>query len=254
MSTNHDRGQPGAAGDDPALVHAWRQASDEQPPERLDAAILAAARRSVDAQDPVAPTRSVPVRTRSRWMKWQPLAAAATVAGLAFVLIQTLPREREVATPIRVEVPAAAPALERQVAPPVPGDALAVTPAPDFAQRLHERGTAGTARAPAAEVAPDVADTMQQAETDLRKGVVTDASGNSASREAAAPAARRTETVGLSTAARPSAADRATQIEVLHVSGDLAAASAALREFRAADPDADSYLPESLRDWARTVR
>jgi len=27
-----------------------------------------------------------------------------------------------------------------------------------------------------------------------------------------------------------------------------------LREFRAADPDADSYLPESLRDWARTVQ
>ena len=27
----------------------------------------------------------------------------------------------------------------------------------------------------------------------------------------------------------------------------------ALRAFRAADPDADAFLPESLRDWARTV-
>jgi hypothetical protein len=95
---------------------------------------------------------------------------------------------------------------------------------------------------------------MRQAETDPRKGVMMDASGNSASQEAAAPAARRTETFGLSTAALPSAADWATRIEALHASGDLAAAAAALREFRAADPDADSYLPESLRDWARTVQ
>jgi len=142
-------------------------------------------------------------------MKWQPLAAAATVAGLAFVLVQTLPRERS---------------------------------------------DAGAARAPAAEAAPDVADTTRQAETDPREGVMMDAPGNSASQEVAAPAARRTETSGLSTAAPPSAADWATRIEALHASGDLAAAAAALREFRAADPDADSYLPESLRDWARTVQ
>ena len=30
-------------------------------------------------------------------------------------------------------------------------------------------------------------------------------------------------------------------------------AAAALRAFRAATPDADTHLPESLRDWARTV-
>ena len=239
MSTRHDRGQPGAAGDDPAVEHAWRQASEEQPPERLDAAILAAARRSVDAQDPGAPARPISLRTRSRWIKWQPLAAAATVAGLAFVLVQTLPREREVAPPIRVEAPAAA-SPERDIAPQIQSEA-------------RERSDAGSARAPAAEAAPDVADTMRPAETDLRKGVVTDASGNLASREAAAPAARRTEAFGLSTSAPPSAADWTTRIEALHASGDLAAAAAALREFRAADPDADSYLPESLRDWARTV-
>jgi hypothetical protein len=239
MSTRHDRGQPGAAGDDPAVEHAWRQASEEQPPERLDAAILAAARRSVDAQDPGAPARPISLRTRSRWIKWQPLAAAATVAGLAFVLVQTLPREREVAPPIRVEAPAAA-SPERDIAPQIQSEA-------------RERSDAGSARAPAAEAAPDVADTMRPAETDLRKGVVTDASGNLASREAAAPAARRTEAFGLSTSAPPSAADWATRIEALHASGDLAGAAAALREFRAADPAADSHLPESLHDWALTV-
>jgi hypothetical protein len=240
MSTNHDRGQPGAAGDDPDLVHAWRQASDEQPPERLDAAILAAARRSVDAQDPGAPARTVPLRTRSRWMKWQPLAAAATVAGLAFVLVQTLPREREVVPPIRVEAPAATASPERDIAPPIQGEP-------------RERSDAGSARSPAAEAAPDVADRMRPAELDQRKGVITDTSGDLASQEAAAPAARRTEAFGLSTSTPPSAADWATRIEALHATGDLAGAAAALREFRAADPAADSHLPESLRDWARTV-
>lgn len=240
MSTHHDRGQPGPAGDDPALAHAWRQASDEQPPERLDAAILAAARRSVDAQAPGVPARPVPLRTRSRWMKWQPLAAAATVAGLAFVLVQTLPREREVAPPVRTQLPAPASSSEREIAPPIQSGA-------------RERSAAGAARALAAEAAPDVADSMRPAEMDLRKGVIPDTSGNLASQEAAAPAARRTEAFGPSTAAPPSAADWATRIETLHASGDLAGAAAALREFRAADPAADSHLPESLRDWARTV-
>ena len=39
----------------------------------------------------------------------------------------------------------------------------------------------------------------------------------------------------------------------LYAAGDIASAAEALREFRAVDPDADTYLPESLRDWARTV-
>jgi hypothetical protein len=238
MSTHHDRGQSGPAGDDPALVNAWRQASHEQPPERLDAEILAAARRSVDAQAPGAPARPIPLRARSRWMKWQPLAAAASVAGLAFVLVQTLPREREVAPSIRIQLPAPSP--ERDIAPPIQGEA-------------RERSDAGVARAPAAEAAPDVADRMRPAEMDLRKGVIPDTSGTLASQEAAAPAARRTEALGLSTSVPPSATDWATRIEALHAAGDLAAAAAALREFRAAYPAADSHLPESLRDWARTV-
>jgi hypothetical protein len=240
MSTHHDRGQSGPAGDDPALVNAWRQASDEQPPERLDAEILAAARRSVDAQAPGAPARPIPLRARSRWMKWQPLAAAASVAGLAFVLVQTLPREREVAPSIRIQLPAPESSSERDIAPPTPSDS-------------RERSDAGVARAPAAEAAPDVADRMRPAEMDLRKGVIPGTSGNLASQEAAAPAAKRTDALGLSTMVPPSATDWATRIEALHAAGDLAAAAAALREFRAADPAADSHLPESLRDWARTV-
>jgi hypothetical protein len=240
MSTKHDREQAGSTGEDPSLVRAWHKASDEQPPERLDAAILAAARRSLQAQDPVAPARPVPQRTRGRWMKWQPLAAAATVAGLAFVLVQTLPRQREIEPPIRIEVPAPAASPERDLAPPVQSEAAAAPPAP--AVTLESRSNSP----------PSV---VTEAPTELDPAQLSrERSDAGASREAAAPAATRTETFGSSTAAPPSAADRTTRIEALHASGDLAAAAAALREFRAADPDADSYLPESLRDWARTVR
>ena len=73
----------------------WRKASREEPRPHVDAAILAAA------------------RTRRPWFAtWQPLAAAAAVAGLAFLLVQLLPSERELEQPIRMESqqPAAVPA------------------------------------------------------------------------------------------------------------------------------------------------
>jgi hypothetical protein len=45
----------------------------------------------------------------------------------------------------------------------------------------------------------------------------------------------------------------ATLIETLHASGDLAAAAAQLRAFRAQHADADRQLPEAIREWASTV-
>jgi hypothetical protein len=83
---------------------------------------------------------------------------------------------------------------------------------------------------------------------DERKGVTTEASGD-ASAEAAAPAEAR----ALGALPAPSTADWAVRIEALHASGDLAGAADVLRAFRATDPDADAHLPESLREWARTV-
>jgi hypothetical protein len=205
MSGHHDRERPGSAGEDAAVARAWRQASDERPPARLDADVLAAAHRAV--RDGVAGAESVSVhpQARRRWMQWRPLAAAATVAGLAFVLVQTLPREGEVAPPIRIEVPAS----------------------PEAGRTERARDATGAARSPAAEVAAGVAD----------------------SAEAPAPAAARAPSAG----APPSAADWTARIEALHASGDLAGAASVLRGFRATDPDADAHLPESLRDWARTV-
>jgi hypothetical protein len=54
--------------------------------------------------------------------------------------------------------------------------------------------------------------------------------------------------------ATPGAGDWIVRIEALHESGDLDGAAALLREFRAIDPGADARLPQSLREWAQSVR
>jgi len=110
--SNHDREGLRPSHRDADLARAWREASDEQPPAHLDAAILAAARKSVP--DHGEQRNTAPGRARSRnWlMRWQPLAAAATVAGLAFVLVQMLPREHDFE-----------PSMQRQESTPVPAAA-----------------------------------------------------------------------------------------------------------------------------------
>ena len=68
---------------DPSLDAAWRAASREEPPAAIDEAIRAAARREVGA---------APQRKRDKhW--WYPYAAAATVAVIAFGLVQLTPPE-----------------------------------------------------------------------------------------------------------------------------------------------------------------
>jgi hypothetical protein len=262
VSKQHDREQSGSAGEDDAVARAWRQASDERPPARLDAEILAAARRSVQQEDAGAKTLPVRPQARSRWMPWQSLAAAAAVAGLAFVLLQTLPREREVAAPVRMEAPAPVPAPPPAQAPTptpdaqlemrsdAPARAVTATPAsPGVGPAERDRGTESAARAPAAEVAAGIADSMGGAETDRRKGLMTEASGESSSAEASARAVARVP----GALAAPSASDWTARIKALHAAGDLAGAATALREFRKVDPDADAQLPESLHEWAWTV-
>jgi hypothetical protein len=251
---------------DGALNQAWRQASDEQPSSALDAAIIAAARKSV--QDRGAGTKAVSSgpRPRNRWMQWQPLAAAATVAGLAFILAQLMPRDRDVAPSIRMEesVPAQAakevPAqsAEEKEAPdnqgqgatvPAPGAAAPAVTAP---QATVEAPAPAPARSSQAETAAAAVNgtSMDAAEADQRKAVVPEMAGRAASVAAPAPALERS----LGNEAPPGAADRAAAIAALYASGDMAGAADALRAFRAADPDADTYLPDSLRGWARTIK
>lgn len=48
--------------------------------------------------------------------------------------------------------------------------------------------------------------------------------------------------------------DRAARIVALYESGDVTAAATELQAFRATRPDADTFLPSTMQDWARTVK
>jgi hypothetical protein len=248
--SNHDREGSRPSNRDADLERAWRDASDEQPPSHLDAAIIAAARKSVP--DLGEQPNAAPVRVQSRnWhLHWQPLAVAATVAGLAFVLVQMLPRDatynrqvpsadKTVTLPERVAAPDRAPA-QSVVAAPAPAPA----PAPPAAiPEATANETAATA---------DTAVASGEASADRREAMEPELAGRAATTAAASPSSSAREQ-GVGKAATLDAAAWAAEIAALHASGDATAAAKSLRAFRAADPGADAYLPESLREWARTV-
>jgi cytoskeletal protein RodZ len=262
--SNHDReGSPPSNGD-AALEHAWRDASNEQPPSHLDAAIIAAARKSVPVQ--ADPPKTAPVRVQSRnWLlQWQPLAAAAGVVGLAFVLVQMLPREHDLAPMMqhKASSPSAPAATDNRQAPvadksvartervAVPDRAPAQSPVSAPAAILAP--PAATAEATANETAAtaDAAAASRETSADRREAVEPEMAGRAAAAAAPSSSAREQD---LGKAALLDAAGWAEKITALHRSGDVTAATDALRAFRAADPDADTYLPDSLREWARTV-
>jgi hypothetical protein len=218
---------------DDEIDRAWRRHADEQPSERVNAAILAAARKP-----------------RARVAGWQPLAAAATVAALAFLLVQLMPRERNVEQPISVEP--ASPAATGKMAP-------AGTHTAPAAQ--------ASAAAPAKEVASPRAESRAKADTTPRLEIPT---GAPASAEADANRSRPAVALSAGVPAPPQPGDSnvperaaneakvapqqwAMRIEALYQSGDIAAATSELRRFRAARADADAFLPESLRTWASTI-
>jgi hypothetical protein len=229
--SNHERhGSPPPGGDD-LLDRAWREASDDQPPAQLDAAIIAASRKAV--ADSGAPGNTVTTgRAPSRnWLtRWQPLAAAATVAGLSVVLVQMLPRD----------VPD-----DR----PTPGASRSVSSAEREAVAEQAPAPGAGPATPAAPLAPP--SVSAEAGADRREAVALEQAGQLASAPAAAlPRARARE---HAKAAAPDAAAWAARIVTRHAAGELAAAADALQAFRAVDPEADRYLPDSLRDWAATV-
>jgi len=226
--SNHDREGSRPSRSDADLARAWHEASDEQPPAHLDAAIIAAARKSVPEHDER--PNAAPGRAHSRnWrMKWQPLAAAATVAGLAFVLVQMLPRDATDDSQL--------PSADRKVAPP---ERVAVP---------HRGPAQGIVPAP-----PAVTAEASVSEPGIRREAMEPAMAGRAATAPAAATASVAREKNLGKAASLDAAAWAAEIASLHGSGDVAAAEQSLRAFRAAEPAADTYLPESLRDWARTV-
>jgi hypothetical protein len=273
--SNHERDDPRAGTGDEALGRAWRQASDEQPPAQLDAAILASARKAIPDQDVVVKAIHTSRRSRTWLTGWQPLAAAAGVTGLAFILVQSLPRDRDVVPAIQVEesvsgsirapadspspsareakdekaAAAAAPtsAEESAVAPDDEHRTRTVPPPPPAAPRESAAQAASPARALDRDSSTGGTAPMRAAEVDQRQTTVPEPSSQAVSEAAAAPAGVRHDVAPLS------ARDRAARVVALYSSGDVAAAAEALRDFRGADPDADRYLPDSLRNWAKTV-
>jgi hypothetical protein len=253
--TAQDRDRLPASERDTALERAWHEASPEQPPSHLDAAIVAAARAAAATHD--GPAR--PGRISGRPIRWlaqrQPLLAAAVVAGLAAVLVPMLPREHGPAPTLQQRQSTSAPAIatEPEVTPSQEDAAVekpASPPAGTRPRRLEESVVervvpAPRRRNPEADVPAPPASTPPPAaagsttESYAREGVRAGALDS-----AAAPAE----------AASPSEPSRwAARIEALHATGEIEAAARELREFRAAEPQADAYLPDALRDWAQTV-
>lgn len=99
---------------DAAVDAAWRRAAHEEPPAHVDDAIVAAAR--AEARGNLPPRRSA--GQKPRWIPWQPLAAAAGVIGLSFLLVQMLPRD-ELPPPVSPTVPAPGPAAASKELPAV---------------------------------------------------------------------------------------------------------------------------------------
>jgi hypothetical protein len=270
--SNHEREGSLPPGRDEVLARAWREASDEQPSSQLDTAIIAAARKAV--ADGGGQPNAAPVRLRPRnWLlQWQPLAAAATVAGLAFVLVQLLPREHDFESSEQrtesVPVPAPVESQPRRSAVPAATDssplpgadkALARTEQVVMPERAPVPGPVPEPPAvPASPVMTDgptaaAGDTAAAGEVgvDRREALPPALAGRNASAAAVVSSAREKD---LDVAEPLDGAAWSAKVVALHASGDVTAAADALRAFRAADPGADTYLPDSLRDWARSVK
>jgi hypothetical protein len=136
---------------DPALARAWREASGDEPPGRLDDAIRAAARRAVQAGPHPA--------GRSFVQRWRvPLAIAALLVVSASLTLMI--SERDAHLPTAAQAPAAAEASKQ--AAPAAGTIAQQPPSapPERAQsRVRAAGTPTTppAAAPAG-VSPEAAE------------------------------------------------------------------------------------------------
>jgi resuscitation-promoting factor RpfA len=261
MSMHEPEGARAPAGDD-ALDRAWQRVSAEQPPPALDAAIIAAAHLSTQGRNEQAPVHRAGTPHRSWLTRWQPLAAAAAVAGLAFVLVQSLPREHEVAPSLRMEEPATAPgAAQQQPSNPPALEVPAAKPASPAAPAVARESVTAPAGMIEQKPAADTAATMRATEVDQSQRVAPELAGRTVSEQAGAgaaapmpaPAAKAATAAARDNVRPPDAADLAARVAALYAAGDIDGAADALREFRAVDPDADTSLPASLRDWARTV-
>lgn len=235
---------PGArrSGAEAATDRAWRDASDEQPPAALDAAIIAAAGESLTRAGRERSAAAVAsVRSPRSFRQWQPLAVAASVAGLAFVLVQTLPREPNVAVPASSQSrKAASESVTTRL-----GDSHSSAKATGEKVAPGAAGTSVSRDAASAPARP-AAQRSATASAGPRVEAQAEAQG-----EATVPPVAARESSGAEL--RPDPGAWAARIAALHAAGDLDGAATNLRNFRAAYDHADEHLPAALRDWAGTV-
>jgi hypothetical protein len=259
-----DEHSPELKAEDAAVNRAWRDASDESPPAALDAAILAAARAASEkprSTNAAGFGRTPATASRKRqgndhpFTHWLPLAVAASVAGLAFLVVQLLPRD-PTPSPSRTRATEEVVSSEGVAAPS--SQAADAAASAETARDTSGNAGTGSSREVAGLPAPYAAPVPPPG-----SGVEAAASGAMPASHEAPVAAKR----AMADAAAPAAMSRqnaeaqlrpdpdawAARIEALHAAGDLDGAAASLRSFRAACDKADDYLPPTLRAWARTV-
>ncbi|RPI12284.1 MAG: hypothetical protein EHM60_12395 [Lysobacterales bacterium] len=233
------------SGGDARIDAAWRSASREEPPARVDETILAAARDAVRGESPRRIDRARP----AWWQRWQPLAAAAGVAGLALVLAQRLPTDAE------PDETARTPVAESMRPESKPGVAAEDAPAARFAP---ESASPSAPAEPDRAVAPappaatvETANTTASRPALVQQGPAAKAAGQRLDDAPHSPAGAAVDAAASSVVSAPE--QWATRIHALHASGQLERATEELREFRRLHPDADAYLPQELRAWAASV-
>jgi hypothetical protein len=128
-----------ARNNDATVDAAWRTASRDEPPPHVDTAILAAARAEARARA----SSGQPAERQPWWVSWQPLAAAAGVVGIAFVLVQLMPRHEATRTSAPAPAATGKSAAARES---MSGDAMSA----ETAGRTAPADAAAGASAPAA--------------------------------------------------------------------------------------------------------
>ena len=261
--SNHERESSRSTDGDAELDRAWQQLSDEQPPPALDAAIIAAAHKSTQGRNERAQVIRASPPYRSWLTRWQPLAAAAAVAGLAFVLVQSLPRDHDVAPSLRMEEPATTPAAAQRAAEQSShaeaSEAKSASPPRQPSLRSQSRHRPARSTRSRGRHGGDDACDRSRATTACGAGddgpncVGRSGRGSCTGTGTDNSSARRQRHQQETMWRQRTPRSRAARVAALYAAGDIDGAADALREFRVVDPDADSYLPESLRDWARTV-
>jgi Meckel syndrome type 1 protein len=266
---------------DPAIDALLRTHLEQTPSPSVDAAILAAAHRAVEA-----PRRASAARATHPWRWWMPLAAAAAIGIVVIGIVPLAPTLVEPATPTVSDAPTGGPltgptskstadsqvgggalprtsqTIEPSDTPELPAKAAiaarssapsptlklakpSATPEPGTARESADRG----AMAPLTSKADVAAAELPMAPAAAPAAAANASRSEAAPRPDAMPADQRARQ-GTRT---PSADEWIARIRTFRNDGRSADAARALTEFRAQFGDADTRLPDDLREWAKTV-